>query len=138
MAPPIRWRQNPILRHKEHSYSQTDCFVGIAALATVTYAGVTGWQLYLMKGQLRALLESNEINREALYSVQRAFVASQKYTSELATFTNIDKTGKPVTVIETTAHWENIGNTPAIDARLMFGSLSQRRIPGTHAGSRQV
>ena len=104
----------------------TVVFAGIAALATVTYAGITGWQLYLMRSQLKALLESNEINREALYSVQRAFVAAHKYTSELATYTDIDKTGKPVTVVETTAHWENIGNTPAIDVRMMFGSLQQK------------
>jgi len=105
----------------------TVIFAGMAALATLAYALFSGWQLKVMSGQLAALLESNKINRESLYSVQRAFVAMQKQTAELATYTDIKKTGKPVTVVETTAHWENIGNTPAIGVVMVFGSVNQQQ-----------
>ena len=71
------------------------------------------------------MIEGNRISQAALYSVQRAFVAALQYKSELATYTDIDRNGKPTTVIETSAQWENIGNTPAIDVRMVFGSVQR-------------
>ena len=74
-------------------------------------------------GQLTQMIDSNKLNGEALYSVQRAFISSQKYTTELATYTTINgKPVKPITYIEVTAHWENVGSTPAIGVLTIFGS----------------
>jgi hypothetical protein len=103
----------------------TVIFAGMAALATLTYAAIAGWQLFIMGRQLTALIESNEINRDALYSVQRAFITTTKMSTEVPTYTNLDGSGKPTKLLEFTAHWQNEGNTPAIGVVTAFGCVEK-------------
>jgi len=61
--------------------------------------------------QLRAMLESNEINRESLQSVQRAYISRKAISQEIITeHTASDKNR----VLKFEAHFENTGNTPAL------------------------
>jgi len=87
------WRQSTI----------TNKFIaiasGIVAAATVVYAIVAYWQW-------QALLDSNKTNREALISVQRAFLTFNGFQPAV----RVEHNGKTVFVI--TGMWENSGNTP--------------------------
>jgi len=74
------------------------------------------------------MIESNKISRQSLYSVQRAFITMSKVDTEMPTYTSyVNKSMKPATFIETTAHWENAGNTPAIGVITAIGSVQQRQ-----------
>ncbi len=66
--------------------------------------------LCIYHGQLKALLESNSINREALESVQRAFVVYHDVIENRHIIH--DKTGEHA-VWSFTMPWENTGTTPA-------------------------
>jgi hypothetical protein len=81
------------------------------------------WYACVATQQRNAMIESNQINRDALYSVQRAFIASKNFDQilNLYDFTN----EKSVRMLGATAHWENIGNTPAIGVMVGFGSIQQ-------------
>jgi hypothetical protein len=71
--------------------------------------------------------EANELNREGLYSVQRAFIVAGKPTTETPTYNVINGVPqkKPVKMIEFTSHWENVGNTPAIGVVTAVGKVVQ-------------
>jgi hypothetical protein len=66
-------------------------------------------------------------NREALYTVQRAFIIQTKPTTELARYDVINgvRQKEPKKMIEFTHHWENVGNTPAIGLVTAIGKVVQ-------------
>jgi hypothetical protein len=116
-GPPPEWKSE---KNKDRGLQLVLLGISFLTLLAVT------WYAWVATQQRNAMIGGNRISQDALYSVQRAFVAQQKPTTELATYTNLEKTEKPSTVIETTAHWENIGNTPAIDVVTLFASVQQQ------------
>ena len=77
--------------------------------------------------QLNALIESNEINHESLYAVQRAFIAFDGIGQQVVHLTapkTKDTKGK---AFQLNAKWQNVGNTPAIDVVAVFGVAEQQR-----------
>ncbi len=91
-------------------------FAGIAAVATVIYALITGSQLFVMSRQLTALTESNRINREALVSVQRAFITYQQVVPERS---REGPQGKHYWAVAPLI--ENVGTTPAVSVIHFWG-----------------
>lgn len=79
-------------------------------LATAIYAG------FAIK-QWTAMEESNAINREALETVQRAFVSFQHLQFDTSTI--VDQKG-PHEYVDFTAQWENVGATSAKVTDHMF------------------
>lgn len=84
-------------------------------LFTAAIAGSTIWYTIYAKRQWRAVLDSNQINREALISVQRSFVA---FPPEISIVRAIDEKTRR------TKSWlfylpvENSGTTPTRDMRM--------------------
>jgi hypothetical protein len=79
---------------------------GVVALCTLAYSVVSYFQW-------KALLESNQINRESLQEVQRAFVTFQDVGYGFRRNIQASTTDN---VIDFTAKLLNSGNTPAVDA----------------------
>ena len=73
--------------------------------------------------QLKAMLDSNEINRDSLYSVQRPFIISHGIKKKMNTITNPD--GMRKKSFEFTTEWENAGNTPAVGVVSLLGVVMQ-------------
>lgn len=92
----------------------------LTLLAVIWYAS----EAHKQSGRM---LESNQINRESLYSVQRAFITSTKPTTEIAEYDVVNgvRRQKPLKLIEFTYHWENVGSTPAIGIVTSVGKVEQ-------------
>lgn len=88
-------------------------FNGILAVTTVILVISAIYQSCVLKEQSVAMLESNSINREALVSVQRAFVTAtnQHHIDRLT-----NPSGKQVLSYRFMINWENSGVTPTRDA----------------------
>jgi len=71
--------------------------------------------------------EANDLSREALYSVQRAFITNAKPTTDVVEYDVVNglRRKKPLKLIEFTYHWENVGNTPAIGIVTAVGKVEQ-------------
>lgn len=94
-------------------------FTGITAASTIIYA-VFAYR------QWSALLDSNTINREALQSVQRAFVIFDNITPTMETKTVNSKPEQFVAIVES---WSNSGATPATDVIHYFEFEQQQEEP---------
>jgi predicted small secreted protein len=70
--------------------------------------------------QLRAMLHSNEINREALQSVQRAFVS----ISSIEGMQWIEPTTNRVSQVQLSFIWQNSGTTPAKNLHAHVNQMS--------------
>jgi hypothetical protein len=88
----------------------TVVFAGIAALSTAVYALFAGGQLVVMQWQFKAIGDTNGINREALQTVQRAYmvVESQPHFVEVEK----DPKSREITKYRFQMIMENLGNTP--------------------------
>ncbi len=102
-----------------------------AEIAAVLIAlGLLIVDIFQMRATQRAVdksREANELNREALYSVQRAFITTIKPTVEPAEYVVVNGVPRksPLKLIEITHHWENVGNTPAIGIVTAVGKVEQ-------------
>jgi len=95
----------------------TAVFAGVAALATVVYAFASVWQLI-------ELTKSNHISRDALESVQRAFVTFKEINREVSNelLPPYDK------IWGISANWQNSGTTPAILIARYIGAGNEEKI----------
>jgi hypothetical protein len=77
--------------------------------------------------QLDQMIASNDLNGKALYSVQRAFIISNKPTTGVVRYGMINGVRRmnPSRTMEFTAHWENVGNTPAVGVITAVGKAEQ-------------
>jgi hypothetical protein len=82
------------------------CFTGVIALCTLVYAFVSYFQL-------RALLDSNTINRESVQAVQRAFVRWDSFS--IRPHVRSGPKGEEQ-YLDVLTNWENSGATPATEA----------------------
>ena len=77
--------------------------------------------------QLLAMTRNNELSRDALYSVQRAFIIPAKPTTEIDEYDTVNgmRRQKPLKLLEFTYRWENVGNTPAVGLVTAVGKVVQ-------------
>lgn len=102
-----------------HFIIQCLVFVATLVIASIYYC------------QLLAMTRSNELSRDALYSVQRAFIIPAKPTTEVAEYDTVNgmRRQKPVKLLEFTYRWENVGNTPAVGLVTAVGKVEQPNEP---------
>jgi hypothetical protein len=112
-AEPIRMRLLRIwiwVKDPKHSSAMVAIFTAVIMLTGISYTIFAALQW-------SAIRESNQINRESLTSVQRAFVVLQG--TQDFTFLNRDKRGEHV-VFRFFSHLQNSGATPAKGVQQMF------------------
>jgi hypothetical protein len=98
----------------------------VAVFTLVIMASSIVYTVYAKK-QWKVMRESNEINRESLESVQRAFVNYLR--SDMSTGrANLPK-GKHVDFIDMAPVWQNSGNTPAIGITTLVGAAEREEEP---------
>jgi hypothetical protein len=88
-------------------------FIGEMVLIAITL-----YIACIYSGQLDQMIESNEINRESLESVQRAFMILNAIPFNR--FTRMASSGTPELIWQFKPNWENAGNTTATTAAQDF------------------
>jgi hypothetical protein len=96
----------------------------IQASCTVILVFITGFYTYYAARQRDAMLESNRINRDALESVQRAFV---NFSPNISVALVTDKRGTKVIGWQFSIPMENSGNTTT---REMFNHVNVKLLDG--------
>ncbi len=100
-------------------WKKLDMYRFVAELAILV---VTVRIAYIYTGQLKQMIESNRINREALYTVQRAYIVYDGVEHDVVNAVigaqKIVPLGKAFRFY---AKWDNSGNTPAIEVVQAFG-----------------
>jgi len=108
------WRDQIIDTWNRMSWNQrlSLSFEGVIALATIFYVIVALLQRSTMSNQLSAMKASNELTKESLVSVQRAFVEFNEYSIEKEVlFNTMPNLG---VILDVLSNWENVGTTPAV------------------------
>lgn len=101
-------------RSKNRYFSKPENRVAFATLIVVgVYTAITAFILNTTNRQLTAVIQSNEINREAFTSTQRAFVT----VSDLRMDQVVDGADEKIMAWSFTPVIENSGNTPTISLR---------------------
>ena len=93
--------------------------IWIEAACAIALVIITGTYTHYAANQRDAMLKSNEINREALESVQRAFISFPGVQSE-AVYAIDKNTPAKLSEFRFHAQIQNNGNTPASEAVGMF------------------
>jgi hypothetical protein len=109
------WKNRPGTERLEIS------FQGVIMLATLAYVSVASFQWCAMR-------TSNQINREALTSVQRAFVLYK----DLVGYSYLDVTKNGQQVFWLHPVWENSGNTPTKDLHIYVSEPKPAQPPYTN------
>ena len=91
--------------------------IWVEAGCAILLVGITGFYTYYARQQKNAMLDSNNINRESLQSVQRAFIRLKGITSN-GVIKRTDK--REERYFDMNANWENSGNTPATETIVFF------------------
>jgi hypothetical protein len=93
-------------------------FQGVIALATLTYVTVALFQWSAMR-------EANKMNREALTSIQRAFVVYEG----LSPFGFLDVRNKYTPTVQINPIWTNTGKTPTKNLRIYVSAPKEIIVP---------
>jgi hypothetical protein len=105
--------------HEKPFWKKLDSYRFIAELAILL---VTIRIACIYSGQLKQMIESNRINRDSLYTVQRAFIVYDGVEHDIVNAViGVQKIVPLGKAFRFYAKWENSGNTPAIEVVQGFG-----------------
>jgi hypothetical protein len=118
----------PNERSSDGSKKRTPLWEKLAVLTAIGLLTVNFFQMRATQDAVEKSREANDLSRDALHPVQRAFIINTKPTVELAEYVVINgvRRKKPLKLIEFTHHWENVGNTPAIGIVTAVGKVMQK------------
>jgi len=102
----------------------------LVAFFTLVIMGSSIVYTVYAKKQWRVMRESNTINRESLYAVQRPFVTFNAVDSHVINITD-PKTKQRIKIFQIGGKWENVGNTPAIDIIGAFDVMDHQSVEPT-------
>jgi hypothetical protein len=88
--------------------------IWIEASCAVVLVGITGYYTHYAALQHSAMVESNRINREALETVQRAFISLNNFDAKIMTEPTNSFQMSEVTFYP---FWKNSGTTPGVKAK---------------------
>jgi len=111
------------------SQKGTPLWEKLAVLTAIGLLIVNFFQMRATQDAVEKSRDANDLTRDGLYSVQRAFIINNpKPTVEVAEYAVINgvRRKKPLKLIEFTHHWENVGNTPAIGIVTAVGKVMQK------------